>query len=636
MVWLDTINHPGDIKQVPRDELPVLADEIRHYLVGAVARTGGHLASNLGVVELTLALHYVLDLPQDKIIWDVGHQSYVHKILTGRREQMDTLRQFSGICGFPRPEESDCDAFATGHSSTSVSAALGMAITRDLLGKDYEVVAVIGDGALTGGMAFEAMNHAGHLETNLIVILNDNGMSISRNVGALARHLTRLRTAPGYYKRKRGLEGMLKSIPMVGHSMARAAAKFKDTIKYLLVPGIIFEEMGFTYLGPIDGHNINNLVDVLKEARRSEGPVLLHVHTNKGYGYEPALISPTEFHGIGPFDVETGLTNGQKKTSYTQVFGQKLVELAAEDDRIVAITAAMASGTGLTDFACRFPERFQDVGICEQHAVTLAAGMAASGLKPVVAVYSTFLQRAYDQVLHDVCLQKLPVVLAIDRAGLVGEDGATHHGVFDLSFLRPMPNLAIIAPASATELSAALALALSADSPVAIRYPRGNAPRQTVEDAPALAWGQAAVLRDGSELVIIAEGRMVFQALATAELLAHKGLNPTVVDIRFIKPLDEKLLSSLVLSHPYWVVMEENALAGGLSSGITEWLTDTKASVKIWRVGVPDQFVEHGSMAALYNVLEWHPEQMAATILAQWPELNEVMSARRCLGHGER
>jgi len=631
VVWLEQINETGDIKKVPREELPALAQEIRDYLVNTVARTGGHLGPNLGVVELTLALHYVLDLPQDKIVWDVGHQSYVHKILTGRREQMESLRQFSGLCGFPRPQESDCDAFATGHSSTSISAALGIALTRDLKGEKNEVIAVIGDGALTGGMAFEALNHAGQLETDLIVVLNDNGMSISRNVGALSRHLTRLRTAPGYTKRKRGVEGMLKAIPVVGDALARAAAKFKDTIKYMLVPGIIFEEMGFTYLGPIDGHDINNLVDVLKEARRSDGPILLHVHTEKGHGYEPALNSPVEFHGIGPFDIETGLANGHKKTSYTQVFGQKLVELASADERIVAITAAMASGTGLSEFARRYPQRFHDVGICEQHAVTLAAGMAASGLKPVVALYSTFLQRAYDQVLHDICLQGLPVILAIDRAGLVGEDGATHHGVFDLSYLRHMPNLTIIAPASAAELSSALALALAQDCPVAIRYPRGHAPQQTIAEAPSLVWGEAAVLRSGSELVIIAEGRMVARALETAELLARQGLEPTVVDIRFIKPMDESLLSSLIDSHPYWVVMEENARAGGFSSAIAEWVVDNNEPVKLWRVGIPDQFVEHGSMSDLYTTLELNPEQLVQAIYQQWPQLAEVELARRTL-----
>ncbi|MGE5381718.1 MAG: 1-deoxy-D-xylulose-5-phosphate synthase [Methylocystaceae bacterium] len=630
MAWLEKINNPGDIKKVPRDQLPVLAQEIREYMIQTVSQTGGHLASNLGVVELTLALHYVFDLPEDKLVWDVGHQSYVHKILTGRREQMGTLRQFSGLCGFPRPEESDCDAFATGHASTSVSAALGMALTRDLQGLDYEVVAVIGDGALTGGMAFEAMNHVGHKETDLIVVLNDNGMSISRNVGALSRHLSRLRTAPGYHKRKRGLEGMLKSIPMIGDSMARAASKFKDTIKYMLVPGIIFEEMGFTYLGPIDGHNINNLIDVLKESRRSKGPILLHVHTEKGYGYEPALIRPVEFHGIGPFDIETGLTNGSKKTSYTQVFGHKLVDIASQDDRIVAITAAMASGTGLTEFAKRFPQRFHDVGICEQHAVTLAAGMAASGLKPVVAIYSTFLQRAYDQVLHDVCLQCLPVVLAVDRAGLVGEDGATHHGVFDISYLRHMPNLTIISPASAQELESALEMALAANGPVAIRYPRGQAPKQTVENAPPLVWGQAAELKSGSELLIIAEGRMVSQALTTARLLAEQGLNPTVVDIRFVKPLDGKLLNSLITGHPYWVVMEENALAGGLGSAIAEWLSDREEAVKLWRIGIPDHFVEHGNINTLYSALELQPAQVAEAIFVHWPELKAVPN-RRCL-----
>ncbi|MEN6461223.1 MAG: 1-deoxy-D-xylulose-5-phosphate synthase, partial [Syntrophomonas sp.] len=470
---LDLINSPQDVKELSIPQMNQLADDLRQILINSVAQCGGHLAANLGVVELTIALHYVFDSPKDKIIWDVGHQSYVHKILTGRKDKMLSLRQYGGISGFPRPEESVHDAFNAGHSSTSISAALGMALARDLQNQKHSVVAVIGDGALTGGMAFEALNHAGNEGRDLIVILNDNEMSISRNVGAMSSYLNRLRTAPRYSQKKEEIESALNRIPRIGRNLARAAGRVKDTVKYLVVPGILFEELGFTYIGPVNGHDLDELTLVLANARQMKGPVLIHTLTEKGRGYEPARQNPDVFHGVGPFDVKTGRQFKKAVKTYTEIFGSCIVDMAKNDARIVAITAAMGGGTGLNDFASMYPKRFFDVGICEQHAVTMAAGMAKAGLKPIVCLYSTFLQRAYDQIIHDVALPKLPVIFAIDRAGLVGEDGATHQGAFDMSFLRIIPNLTIMAPTDENELVDMFYTAMDLNGPVAIRYPRG-------------------------------------------------------------------------------------------------------------------------------------------------------------------
>ncbi|MBC7325328.1 MAG: 1-deoxy-D-xylulose-5-phosphate synthase, partial [Moorella sp. (in: Bacteria)] len=526
MSLLEQIKEPADLKRLGNHDLEVLAGEIRRELVGTVARTGGHLAPNLGVVELTLALHSVFDLPRDKIIWDVGHQCYVHKLLTGRRQQFNTLRQFGGLSGFPKRAESPYDAFNTGHSSTSISAALGMALARDLKGENYQVVAVIGDGALTGGMAFEAMNHAGHLKTNLVVILNDNEMAISSPVGGLADYLSRLRTDPMYSRSKEELENLLNRLPHVGPRLLKIIDRMKDSFKYLVVPGMFFEELGFTYLGPIEGHNLARLREVLQRARNTRGPVLVHVVTTKGKGYRPAENNPGSFHGVGPFEPETGIPiNPGGPPSYTSVFGAELVRQGKKNNRLVAITAAMPDGTGLIPFARRFPKRFYDVGIAEQHALTLAAGLAAAGLKPVVAIYSTFLQRAIDQVIHDIALMGLPVVLAIDRAGLVGEDGETHQGLFDLALLRCIPGMVIMAPKDEQELRHMLVTALQYNGPAALRYPRGAGVGVPLTGtAQPLPVGKGEVLRQGRDVAILALGPLAYAAMTAAEQLAARGI----------------------------------------------------------------------------------------------------------------
>lgn len=594
---LPKINSPRDLRRLSLSEMEKLAQEIREEIIYTVSRNGGHLAPNLGVVELTLALHRVFSSPRDKLIWDVGHQCYAHKLLTGRRDKFHTLRQLGGLSGFPRPEESEHDAFGTGHSSTSISAALGMAIARDLNGEKYHVVAIIGDGAMTGGMAFEALNHAGDLKKNLIVVLNDNEMSISPNVGGLASYFTRLRTDPMYSRSKDEVEQLLRKIPSIGPTVLRVVDKLKDSLKYLVVPGMFFEELGFFYLGPIDGHNLQSLITTLKQAKSTPGPVLVHVITRKGKGYLPAENNADKFHGTGPFDISNGKSTSSKKIlSYTEVFGKTLVEEARHNKKIVAITAAMASGTGLTEFARIYPGRFFDVGIAEQHAVTMAAGMARAGYRPVVAIYSTFLQRAYDQVLHDVCLQNLPVVFAIDRGGLVGDDGPTHHGLFDYAYLRSMPNMTIMAPKDENELRSMIKTALEHPGPCAIRYPRGAGLGVPLdEDPPTIPIGKAEVLCEGNDITFITSGNCTALAVKAAEALAAQGIQSTVVNARFIKPLDTECILRYSTRTGKVITVEEHVLPGGFGSAVLELLNENgKDNLQLERIGIPDTFVEHG------------------------------------------
>lgn len=619
---LESINLPHDIKKLNLYKMRELAQEIRDLLIDSVSRCGGHLAANLGVVEITLALHYVFNTPQDKIIWDVGHQSYVHKILTGRWREMRSLRQFGGLSGFPKIEESPHDAFNTGHSSTSISAALGMAVARDLKGQEHSVIAVIGDGALTGGMAFEALNHAGQEARDLIVVLNDNEMSISRNVGAMSAYLNRLRTDPSYSRKKEEIESALNKIPAIGPNIVRAAGKFKDMVKYVMVPGILFEELGFTYIGPVNGHNLEELITVLANVRKMKGPVLLHTITQKGRGYQPALNEPDRFHGIGPFDIQTGKQRPHSVKTYTEVFGEFMLHRAAQDDNIVAITAAMASGTGLTEFAQKYPQRFFDVGICEQHAVTLAAGLARGGLRPVVAIYSTFLQRAYDQIIHDVAMQKLPVIFAIDRAGLVGEDGPTHHGVFDIAYLRSIPNVTIMAPSNEIELRNMLNTAISIDGPVAIRFPRGAGQGLDLDDSLyLLELGQAKVMEEGNDLAIIGIGRGVGIGFEVRKLLLSSGISTMLIDARFAKPLDSKMIYWAAQRCRRLVSIEDGCLAGGFGSAIIELLHDNGIEAEVLRLGIPDEFVEHGKLDQLFELININSETIAERIVSRWPEL---------------
>jgi len=593
---LERVNSPQDLKALSFRELEKLAAEIRELVIKTVSQTGGHLAPNLGVVELTLALHRVFDAPEDKIIWDVGHQCYVHKIITGRRDRLKTLRQFEGLSGFPCRNESPYDAFGTGHSSTAISAALGMAVARDLSGRNFSVVAVVGDGALTAGMAFEALNHAGHLQIPLVVVLNDNEMSIAKNVGALAGYLARIRSDPRYFRSKEEFESLVGRIPAVGPKMVKWAERLRDSLKYLVVPGMLFEELGFTYLGPIDGHNLGVMTTVLEQARMVKKPVLVHVITRKGMGYEPAEKNPDVYHGIGPFDVVTGKPKKDGRLTYTEVFGQTLVQLAADNPRVVAITAAMPAGTGLVTFARTYPDRFFDVGIAEQHAVTFAAGLATEGYRPVVAIYSTFLQRAFDQVLHDVCLQRLPVVFALDRGGIVGDDGATHQGLFDFAYLRIIPNIVVMAPKDENELRHMLKTALQYDGPIAFRYPRGTGTGCPIEqEIRLLPIGVAEVLRDGEDIAVLAVGNTVSTALEAAQELAERGISAAVINARFVKPLDEACIVSYATRTRKMITIEENVLAGGFGSAVLELLNARGlGDVQLARMGIPDVFVEHG------------------------------------------
>lgn len=614
---LETIDEPQRLGELSLPELEQLAAELRTYIIQTVAQTGGHLAPSLGTVELTLALYSVFKLPRDKVIWDVGHQAYAHKILTGRREAFTALRRYGGITGFPCRTESPYDAFGVGHASTSISAALGMAIARDLDDRGEHVIAVIGDGAMTGGEAFEALNHAGQLGKRLIVILNDNGMSIDTNVGAMSEYLSRLRVMPQYNKAKKDLEGFFRSIPHIGDTVLKTAEYIKDGVKSVLVPGGIFAEMGFTYVGPLDGHNLRLLREVFSEIRMMDGPVLVHVHTKKGRGYLPAEIEPDKFHGVGTFDVISGQVKKDEGAppTYTEVFGQTLVKLAAENPNITAITAAMPGGTGLKVFAEKFPNRYFDVGIAEEHAVTLAAGMAAAGKRPVAAIYSTFAQRAYDQLLHDVCLQNLPVTLCLDRAGLVGDDGPTHHGVFDLSYLRMMPNMTVMAPKDENELRRMLITALSLDGPAALRYPRGTAAGVPLtDDVQPLPLGKGEILREGGDVCFLAVGSMTANALQAAELLAADGIAAEVVNMRFVKPLDRELLLEAAGHAKLLVTVEENVLAGGFGSAVLECLADAGRTVPLLRLGIPDRFVPQGDRSLLWEECGLLPYQMAARV----------------------
>jgi 1-deoxy-D-xylulose-5-phosphate synthase len=600
---LSTINSPADLKKLKESELSLLAVEIREFLIKTVSKTGGHLASNLGCVELTLALHYCFNSPADKMVWDVGHQAYTHKILTGRRDAFPTQRQYHGLSGFPKRSESPHDAFGAGHASTSISAGLGMAAASKLKGVNNKVIAIIGDGALTGGIAFEALNQAGHLRKNLIVVLNDNEMSISENVGAFSSFISRKLTGAYLRDLKKEMQGLLKSIPAIGNNILHFAKKAENSLKGFLTPGTLFQALGFEYIGPIPGHNIPQLIEVFNNSRNLEGPVLIHVMTTKGKGYSPAEKNPSLFHGVGPFDVSTGTVISGKTSgsTYTGIFGETMLKLAAEDRDIVAITAAMPDGTGLTPFAKAFPDRFFDVGIAEQHALTFAAGLAAEGLRPVAAIYSTFAQRGYDQVFHDICLQKLPVTLALDRAGLVGDDGPTHHGVFDFSYLRHLPGMTIMAPKDENELQHMLKTAVYSDTPIAVRYPRGTGYGVMMDDSPRmLAIGRGELLEEGKDLVIVAIGTTVYPSLEAARLLRDKGIRATVINARFVKPLDRDLIIGEAMRAGNIVSVEENALHGGFGSAVLELLEKERISgIKVKRLGIPDRFIEHGSQTQL-------------------------------------
>jgi 1-deoxy-D-xylulose-5-phosphate synthase len=602
---LSEIKSPLDLKGLSLGELAELGLELRDVITERVSINGGHLSSNLGVIELTLALHRVFNSPSDKIVWDVGHQSYPHKLLTGRFDRFKTLRQFGGISGFPRRGESPHDPFGTGHSSTSISAALGLAEGRDLTGRNFKVVAVIGDGALTGGLAFEGLNQAGHLNRDLIVILNDNEMSISKNVGALSSYLTKLMTTDLYKKVRKETMNIIEYIPKVGGHFSKIAQKTEGSLKYFLLPGMLFEELGFNYVGPVDGHDLAKLIDTLEFIKGSTSPTLVHVITKKGKGYEFSEKFPITFHGVGPFEIDTGETKkGAQDASFSRVFGDALLEMAERDPRVLAITAAMTEGTGLTEFAARFPERFYDVGIAEQHAVTFAAGLSVMGLRPVVAVYSTFLQRAYDQVVHDVCLQNLPVTLAIDRAGIVGEDGPTHQGVFDISLMRHIPNLTIMAPKSGVELKEMLKLAINLESPAALRFPRGAVTDEiaALPHSP-VEYGKAEVVREGADVAILAVGCSTLAAYQAALRLQDEGISAMVVNMRFIKPLDTAFLDSLVVGIKTIVTVEENVVAGGFGSSILEYLSFSGVTdVHVRIIGVYDKFVEQGKQELLRHL----------------------------------
>ena len=615
---LNKIDSPKDIKNLNYDALKELAQEIRDYMIEVISKNGGHLAPNLGVVELTLALHKVFNCPKDKIIWDVGHQSYIHKIITGRREAFKTLRQYNGLSGFPKIQESEYDAFGTGHSSTSISAALGMAIARDLKGEDNEVIAVIGDGSMTGGMAYEALNNAGDLQKKLIIILNDNEMSIAKNVGAMSDYLYQLRTAKTYTRIKKDLEGWLKH-KNYGENIINIVRRVKGSVKYLLVPGSVFEHLGFKYYGPVDGHDLEHLVEVLEVAKATPGPVIIHVITKKGKGYEPAEKSPNKFHGTGPFDIATGkkITKPGAPVTYTEVFGKTLVDIAKDDKKIVAITAAMPDGTGLNYFADAYPDRFFDVGIAEQHAVTAAAGMAAAGMHPVVAVYSTFMQRAFDSVLHDICMQNLPVVLGLDRAGLVGDDGYTHHGVFDYSYLRLMPQMTIMAPKDENELRHMLATAVNFNGPIALRYPRGSGLGvEITEPLHTLPIGKAEEIKTGSDVCLWAVGSMVDEAVKAAEALAEQGISAGVVNMRFVKPLDTELLVKTALQCKNIVTLEEGTVEGGAGSAVLEELNDNGlvGKVKVLNLGIPDKYIPHGDKKLLLRDIGLDPDSIVKRI----------------------
>ena len=616
--YLSKVNDPTDLKKLSFAELGILAEEIRLFLLDSVSKTGGHIASNLGVVELTLALHRVLNAPMDKIIWDVGHQTYIHKMITGRKSLFGTLRKLNGIAGLPKTQESPYDAFNTGHSSTSVSAALGMARARDLKGEDYTIAAVIGDGALSGGMALEALNDAGMARTNLLIILNDNGMSIAPNVGGLSRYLSKIRVRPFYYKTRESMQAFLDSLPNSGKRLRSFLHKIKSAIKSMFVPAMFFEDLGFRYFGPIDGHNIREMVRVLEQAKTMKGPVLVHVTTIKGKGYKYAEEQPAMYHGIAPFEIETGQVKSSGSENYSSVFGEKLCELAREDERIVAITAAMTDGTGLTGFRELFKKRFFDVGIAEQHAVTLAAGLAMGGIKPVVAIYSTFLQRAYDQILHDVGLQNLHVVFAIDRAGVVGDDGETHQGIYDVSFLYTIPNMKILSPATPNELKSMLDYALKKHhGPIAVRYPKGSGCEFPGSEEP-LVFGKGVLLKEGSDVTLIGAGSMVCIVLEAARLLEAEGISCEVINPRFLRPVDDDLIQKSVKKTKKLVVVEDVIKNGGFGSYVTELVCKSRTGSEYLILGLPDKGIEHGSRDLIYKKYGIDSEGIKTSVKSEW------------------
>ena len=621
--YLDRINEANDIKKIEPEAYDALASEIRSFIIESVSEHGGHLASNLSVVELTMALHLCMDFPNDKLIWDVGHQAYTHKLLTGRKEDFSGLRTFGGMSGFPKHKESPCDAFDTGHSSTSISAALGYARARDLKGEDRTVVAVIGDGSLTGGMAYEALNNVSHLKSNMIIVLNDNKMSISENVGGLSKHLTALRTRESYMDFKMDVEKKLKQIPHVGDSVARSVKKSKDSIRQLFVKGGFFEDFGIKYIGPIDGHDIKEMVRVLNALKRLNEPVVMHVVTQKGRGYVPAEQNPSAFHGVGSFDIATGESLASKSLTYTSVFSKTICRLGKAHPDVVTICAAMPDGTGLTAFKKHFPGRFFDVGIAEQHAVTFAAGLAAGGMHPFVAVYSSFLQRAYDQIIHDVCIQNLPVVFCVDRAGLVGADGETHQGIFDLSYLSMIPNMTVCAPKNKYELYDMLYFAYQYHGPIAIRYPRGSAYEGFKNMRPPIEYGKSELMFEGEKIALVAVGSMVQTAVQVREKLLDKGINATVVNARFVCPLDTECLDRLSRDHQWIVTMEENVLKGGFGEACGDYLLAKHEDVRLIHVGVPDVYVEHGGVDQLKKTLHMDADSIVERICSAMSDADD-------------
>lgn len=621
---LEKIQKANDIKELTEEELKELSDEIRRFLIEKISVTGGHLASNLGVVELTMALHKVLHFPEDKLIWDVGHQSYTHKLLTGRKEGFDDLRKYGGMSGFPKRKESKCDAFDTGHSSTSISAGLGYVAARELQQEHYNVVSVIGDGSMTGGMAYEALNNASRLKSNFIIVLNDNNMSISKNVGGMSNYLNGLRTTQVYSDLKRGVEDTIKRIPGRGERIVHQVKKTKSGIKQLFVPGMFFEDMGITYLGPVDGHDLKTLTKTLNEAKRVNHAVLVHVVTKKGKGYLPAETNPSKFHGTGPFDVTTGETiGGSGKDSYTDIFSKVLADIGKKDEKVVAITAAMADGTGLSRFAKLFPERFFDVGIAEEHAMTFAAGLAAGGMKPVFAVYSSFLQRAFDQTIHDVCLQNLPVVIAVDRAGLVGSDGETHQGVFDLSFLSLIPNLSILSPKNRWEMADMVRFAVSFQYPVALRYPRGEAYEGLKEFRAPIKYGKSELLYEESKIAVMFVGHMSFLAEQVREDLKAAGYQCSLINARFVKPLDTEMIRKISENHRILVTIEENVLTGGFGEQVEDFVMREDIPLKVRTIGISDDYVEHGNVDVLRKEVGLDRESIVKKVIADDQRIEE-------------
>ncbi|MFR8346964.1 MAG: 1-deoxy-D-xylulose-5-phosphate synthase [Mediterraneibacter gnavus] len=616
---LEKIQKENDIKQLKPEELEKLAEEIRQFLVEKISVTGGHLASNLGVVELTMALHLAFELPQDKMIWDVGHQSYTHKILTGRRAGFDDLRKYGGMSGFPKRKESECDAFDTGHSSTSISAGLGYVAARDIKGEEHSVISIIGDGAMTGGMAYEALNNASRLKSNFIIVLNDNNMSISENVGGMSRYLNGLRTAEAYTGLKKGVEDTLMKIPVQGEKILYQMKKTKSGLKQLFVPGMFFEDMGITYLGPVDGHDIRKLYKTFQEAKRVDHAVLVHVLTKKGKGYGPAEENPSRFHGIVPFDIETGEAKEKSsKDSYTDIFSKVFCDIAKQNDAVVGITAAMADGTGLARFSRMFPDRFFDVGIAEEHALTFAAGLAAGGLKPVVAVYSSFLQRAFDQAIHDVCLQNLPVMIAVDRAGLVGSDGETHQGLFDLSFLNMIPNMTILSPKNRWEMADMVRFCADFQYPVALRYPRGAAYEGLSAFRTPIVYGKSEILYEEEDIAVIFVGHMAELAVQVRDRLKEIGYHCSLINARFVKPLDTEMLEALTKDHRLFVTIEENVLSGGFGEQVLHYVSRAKLDVGVRCIGIPDDYVEHGNVDLLRREVGLDAETIVKQIIADY------------------